>query len=175
MSDLSRFDTKPWPLPKADSVREVVGEFTRIVEFSPGFIHRAAPDYGCAGVKMRLVLVGPRGAASLDVHTGMMPKAVERMWDAMGLDARTTQSAYKSMAASLDFHGREPVYDGQEKSTDRCDYIGGDCYCDGSCCNADAPLEAFIVEGLPGAWRHLEAEYRLRVKQTDERKASVTP
>mgnify|MGYP001423315064 CR=1 FL=1 len=131
------------------------GVLERRVEFSPAFDKRHVDprkNYGVHGVDLRMYLIGPEGAVQFVLYTD---------WHLPHVDAelRAKGSRIQPTPADLGYHSRVPQYEDQA-SRDDCHLLGGPCYYDGSCLNAERIYDVLLREGSDGVWRELEAYYR---------------
>jgi hypothetical protein len=144
-------------------MRTKVGEYERLVEWTPAFDKRSADptrNYGVHGMNLRFVLIGPRGAAHFLLYTAFHLRGVRRYLDD---HEQPWNGTYKPLPCDLGAHSRVPMYEGQEvATTGDCEYIGGPCYSDGSTTHADAAFDAFVERGEEALWEVLEWTYRAR-------------
>jgi len=147
-------------------VEQVVGQFTRRIEFRPAFDKRH-PDpnknYGVGAVVLRFILTGPAGVMQFVCSTGMYLPHVLREWE--GKD-------YNPGAGSgwdIGYHSLTPQYDGQSICQDACEYLGGKpCYYDGTSLGADEFFPTFLAGGDDAVWTMLESRYRDRFEVTHD-------
>lgn len=124
--------------------------FEQAVIFEPGYSN-VAEGYGKHGMGIRFLLRGPKGVAQFLMNTGWVPGE-------KGVPARLAE--YYPSAWDLGYHARVPQYEGAEQyGTQPCDYLGAECWYDGSGLNADPVLAAFIAEGEPAVWRALRNQH----------------
>jgi len=126
----------------------------RIVEFSPAFDKRD-PDleknYGIHCVTLRMTLKGQRGAVQFVLFTG---------WQLPHIRDEFKGRADRALPADIGYHSPVPMYEGQTKLTEACEYLDGrPCYYDGSGLAADRFFDVMTQEGDAGVWRELERYY----------------
>ena len=124
----------------------------RAVIFEPGYDDDVPGRYGRHGMEIRWLLRGPRGAVQFLMNTGWVPGV-------KGVEPRI--SDLFPMATDIGYHAKVPQYEGAEEFSlhEKCDYIGGKCYYDGSGLQAEEIMKHFIVDGEKVIWAALEARY----------------
>jgi hypothetical protein len=135
------------------------------VSFYPAYDKRdpkPAKNYGIHGVDIRFILKGARGAVQFVLYTNWhLPAVQQEMYQrAAYKDECYLQAALGPMAADRGYHSPAPTYEGQEVSSDECEYLDGKpCYYDRSGLDADRIYEVLLAEGDSGVWRELEEYY----------------
>ncbi|KKN11882.1 hypothetical protein LCGC14_1022290, partial [marine sediment metagenome] len=141
-------------------ITEVVGQFTRIVQFSPAWDKRHAdPDknYGVNGVELRVYLQGPLGTIQFVLSTNWMLAAVQTETDAKRLDERFPYLLHKPQPTDIGYHSPKPTYEGHKPLEGKCEFAGGGpCYYDGSSLQAEEVFVIFCRDGLDGLWAEME-------------------
>jgi hypothetical protein len=160
-------------------------KFKRIVEFSPAYDGRPSSEgglkewrtksmkdddgtdhtnYGVGSVQIRFVLKGKKGAIQFLIGTDWYPPHVQE-----SMKFRLSQRAPECVRPKPDgwdvgYHSLVPMYEGQEKMSDSCEYLDGKpCYYDGSSLRADEWVkDIFLKEGSDGIWLEMEKEYVAR-------------
>ena len=124
----------------------------RAVIFEPGYSDTVPHRYGKHGLGIRWLLRGPKGAVQFLMNTGWVPGE-------KGIPPRI--SDLYPTGSDLGYHARVAQYQGAEEwgLHERCEYIGGRCYYDGSGLAADEVLTEFIREGERAIWKALEDRY----------------
>lgn len=142
------------PTRKPTRIEQTVGDFRRVIEATAGF--PLTPNYGQHGMDLRFVLIGQLGATQFLMYTDWVPGKTGR-----GLNASVSASCFP-MAADLGFHWKtSPWGDGDSSMRmPHCDWIGGDCFYDGSGLNAEPVMRRFIAEGFDAVWDELERYYQ---------------
>jgi len=128
-------------------------DLKRTIQFRPAFNRRhpdPAKDYGIGAVLMVFILHGPDGAAQYIVNTG---------WYLPGLGADA-----KGEGFSINYHAKQPNYEGQPASDEACPWTGGPCYCDGSALAGEKLFHEFVRRGEEVVWAELEEWYADRVE-----------
>lgn len=132
----------------------------KIVSFNPGYDKRHTDpnkNYGIAGVTIRFILKGKRGATQFVVFTDWYPPSVQREHFEKQLDHKYFD--VRPMAVDLGYHARTPQYEGQ-KSMGPCEYLdGAECYYDGSGLNAEPVRNMLLMCGDEAVWKELERYY----------------
>ena len=133
--------------------------FERIITIEPAFDKRSPnprKNYGIGSATLRFVLKGDNGATQFVAFTGWhLPDVTEdwkaKEWEIMG----------KLTGADVGYHSPKPIYDGQEVSTEGCEYLNGKpCYYDGSGLRAEeVGVPTLLNKGSEGVWEMLEEEY----------------
>lgn len=138
-------------------------EFRQLVEFSPAWDKRD-PDprknYGIGPVKIRFVLIGPKGAVHWLVRTN---------WELPHVRAELDRKGYKSdplTGYDRGYHSPKPTYEGQQVCQYDCEYIGGPCYCDGSVLASEELVDVLVRNGSDGIWKALREDYEYRFGET---------
>ena len=126
----------------------------RIIEFSPAYDKRdpdPTKNYGIHGVSLRMVLKGQRGAVQFLLYTG---------WQLPHVRDEFKGTATHVLPADVGYHSPVPLYEGQNKITESCQYLDGQaCYYDGSGLAAERFFDVLTQEGDVGVWRELERYY----------------
>ena len=135
----------------------------RAVIFQPGYLDpRTGPNsYGRHGMEIKWLLRGPRGATQFLMYTDWVPGQKDR-------NPRVADMF--PMAADLGYHARVPQYEGAEEwgLHERCEYLTGRCYYDGSGLQAQPVLDRFIRDGEQAIWDALEDRYAALMTRIDE-------
>lgn len=123
------------------------------------------PSINCGihGVEIRFVLKGKLGAVQFVIYTNwMLPEVTkERKPRYIGKILQDVDLYFLyPIPADLGYHSHKPMYDGQEKSTEDCPYIGGSCYYSGSGLGAGPVYDVLLREGSDGVWRELKGYYK---------------
>ena len=124
-------------------------------------------NYGVNGVEMAFFLKGEHGAIQFKVLTNWNLPHVQKRMDSMKLNS-IPYMFHKPMPSDIGYHSRVPQYDGQEKMTDNCPIIGGECYYDGSGLQAEKVFDILVEEGSEGVWKYMENDYEDRFIKTRE-------
>lgn len=119
--------------------------FETAVVFEPGYNDRGG-DYGVHGMDFRFLLRGPKGVAGFVMSTGWVPgeKGVS-----------PSVASLFPMPMDVAYHAHSPQREGQERSIDKCPYLDGPCFSEGSFMAAEPVLKAFIVRGDAAVWEAL--------------------
>src|SRR3990172_7669793 len=106
----------------------------KLIQFSPAF-DRRDPDpnknYGIHGMELRFVLKGSKGAVQFLIYTNWYLPHVAKELARKYTSTIYIETFFMPMAVDIGYHSPEPMYEGQMVMKD-CEYIGKDCYCDGS-------------------------------------------
>lgn len=139
------------------------------IDFIPAFDKRDADpskNYGIGAMKIRFMVVGPKGAIQWLIGTGWYVRSARE--HLKGFPVHEWDLKRKPEGYDLGYHAKEPQYEGQS-AMDHCDVLGdGACFYDGSSLQAELPIEGFLSEGADYVWRKLEAEYRHRLEGDGE-------
>jgi hypothetical protein len=145
---------------KNNSIREVVGKYTRVIEFEVGFDHwtdkaKYGCDHGQHGMQMRFVLIGSEGAVQwLSGFQDMVPGNVDIIDNVKYRG--TTGTVFSGW--DLGYHWNTKQYDGMSEFD--CTYTeSGHCYYDGSGIAGGNLVPIFLSEGPAGIWQQLEEYY----------------
>ena len=129
----------------------------RITEIEPAWDKRSADpnkNYGISAVTLRFVLKGELGAVQFVIFTGWYLPEIR---DEKGLSLTSIRTP---MAYDLGYHSPKPMYDGQQKMTEKCPCLNGKpCYYDGSTLNAEPVLDIMVRQGGEAMWKELENAY----------------
>ncbi|MCJ7767420.1 hypothetical protein MUP79_03395 [Candidatus Bathyarchaeota archaeon] len=140
---------------------------TREVLFMPAYDKRdpnPAKNYGIGSVRIAFIVKGSRGAITLSFYTNWyLPETVaeyrtgfKRADGSFGVSDLEAGEPVK--AFSYDYHSKTQRFEGQIKYED-CQYLGGDCYTDGSCLNADPFKKLLLEKGSDGVFEEMEKDY----------------
>lgn len=132
----------------------------RLTFWRPAFDKRDSnplKNYGVGSVKCIMVLKGPKGAVHFVWAPGMYLPSVYEWWASRGLHTDGNKPDY--MGYDVGYHSPKPTYKGQSLSMDKCDYLDGPCYTDGSGLRADTFMKIFVEEGDEAIWKKLEEDY----------------
>jgi hypothetical protein len=142
----------------------------RVTFFRPAF-HKVAEDpaknYGVGSMEVFMVLKGEKGAVHFIFMTGMYLPETYKWWADTGLRSvagRLSHSGYPSgtMGVDVGYHAYTPHYEGQTISRDKCEWIDGPCYGDGSALRADEWFDIIMRKGSDEIWKMLEEDYKER-------------
>ena len=141
-----------------------MSEFTREVIFYPAFDKRN-PDphknYGIHGVDLRFILKKDNMAVQFIVYTNWhLPHVSKENINRLN-SPQDIELFWMPIPADLGYHSPYPMYDGQSIHKG-CEYIGQDCYYDGSSLMADDVFKILLKEGSDGVWRRLEEYWNSR-------------
>ena len=143
----------------AGRAQGVSDHFKKSVTFAPAYDKRdpdPSKNYGIGGVRIRFVLVGPKGAVQFLLLTDWYPAHVQREVNPHNIFA----SELKPRGADVGYHSPKPRYDGQE-SMGPCEHLdGAECFYDGSGLRAMEWVPEFLEGGDAWVWRKLEGVYR---------------
>lgn len=120
----------------------------KIIKFIPGYDKRSddpKQNFGIHGVNLLFVLKGEEGAVTFTIYTNWMPKSC--------------RVALLPMPADLGYHSKVPSYEGQ-CHFEKCDWLNGECYYDGSTLNAEPIFELLVDKGEEAVWEALEQYYK---------------
>lgn len=139
-------------IPYSCKVRAKVGDFERCISLRPGYVCpvQGGQSHGVAGVKFLFMLIGEDGAMEFSISTPWRPDWHE-FWKPREYD--------RVMPCGIEYHSKTPQYDGHKKSTDDCEWTGGDCWCDGSALQAMDVFKVLVTDGEDALWRELERRY----------------
>jgi hypothetical protein len=116
-------------------------------------------SHGVHGLTITFISKGPKGAAQFMLYTGWLPLYCEA--DSIGSRYYDTKSS--AMPADLGYHSKVPMYEGQEKASESCEYCDGKpCYYDGSGLSAYDAFYTLVNGGDEALWRYLDEYYNAR-------------
>lgn len=145
-------------------------ELKRQCEFVPGFDKRhedPMKNYGISGGKFIFVVSGERGAVHFVCGANMYPdSAIAHLVGHYSNSAAEFAESVKPMGYDVGYHSPKPIYEGQIAHSD-CEWIGGDCYSDGSALRAAEWMDEFAARGTAWLWPALEQEYRERFDEAE--------
>lgn len=147
--------------------RSMGGGFTRRVDFSPSynFLRPTDDNYGIGAMRIRFVLIGPKGAIQWMIGTEWFIASARQ--HLRQFSERDIDNLRKPSGWDLGYHAREKQYDRQQ-SMGPCEYLdGAECFYDGSSLNADLLIEGFLAGGDEWLWPQLESYYRCRFEGAD--------
>lgn len=144
----------------------------RIIKLEPGFdcirfeckfnSDKCKPgeggSHGRAGLDIRFVVKGKKGAIQFLLYTGWLPQKTEPS----GIGTRWIEkwSRTEVLPADLGCHSKKPLYEGQEIVSDSCEYCDGKpCYYDGSGLQASNAMYTLVNGGGEALWQFLEEYY----------------
>jgi hypothetical protein len=140
-----------------------VSNFERIVHMRPAYDKRDSDpkkNYGIHGVNLTMILKGEEGAVQFVLFTNwQLPHVQKETYDKHFGDRERIELFTTPMAADLGYHWPTERYEGQTVCKDKCDWLNGPCYYDGSSLNAERVFEVLLREGSEGVWRELESFY----------------
>ena len=155
----------------SNAVSEVVGEFTRRIEFNPAWDrHHSDPNknYGVHGVDLGFYLIGPRGAVQFRIFTNWQLRHIQDEQDSRTLDRQFPHLLCHPMPADLGYHSRVRMYPSQEPISEDCPIIGGMCYYDGSSLAAEEVYWEWVEKGMDWLWERLERAYYSMLEDSGE-------
>ncbi len=134
------------------------------VDFLKAFDRRhpdPAKNYGMHGVETRFYAIGEGRTVQLVIYTNWMLSDVESDGDGYPFRRRGWHDGIlcQPMPADLGYHSAVPMYEGQDKM-DKCEFIPGGCYYDGSGLNAYKPTQILVREGGDALWAFLDNYWR---------------
>jgi hypothetical protein len=157
------------------AIRMETGTFQRQVEFEPGYneLHDPAGS-GCAGMKIRFVLLGDYGATQFLFDTGWTPlgpvdehlKDERSRWPISATTHESAVSRIYPLGMDVGYHWATPLHRDQEPM--ECEYtMTGECYYDGSSLAATDLAREFMIHGEKAVWKELEWRYNSQVEAMD--------
>ncbi len=121
----------------------------------------AGGSHGRHGLQIRFVVKGNKGAVQFLLHTDWLPQYTEK--SSIGSRDIHDWGGEHVIPVDLGYHAKEPQYDGQEPSTEACEFCDGEpCYYDGSALNANDAMYALVNGGGEALWAFLDAYYECR-------------
>ena len=148
----------------------------RQIEFKPAFDKRnsdPSKNYGIHGLEIIFLLKKEKATMQFQIYTNWHLPNVQKWLNkkAVGEKLSYIGALFNPMGADVGCHSKQPMYKGQEPTTQNCKYTDGICYYDGSSLQARELLERFITEGEEIVWATLEKRYQLWI---EERKSTMT-
>ena len=104
-----------------------------------------------------MILKGKKGAVHFIYGTGMYLDKTHKYWNNKGLHEENGTPDY--MGYDVGYHTAYPHYKEQTKQSEKCEWIGGPCYCDGSAMRGDEFMKILIEKGSDEIWKLLEEDY----------------
>ena len=155
-----------------NSIREVVGKFTRVIEFEVGYDHwtdktKWGCNHGQNGMNMKFLLLGPDGTVQwLFGFSEMVPGNVDIINNVKARYNKTTVFS----GWDLGYHWPTPRYESQENDRrEDCPYTAdGVCYYDGSGIAGGDLVPVFLNNGPAGIWKALEEYYEELCNEREE-------
>lgn len=133
----------------------------KITRFKPAF-HNVDDDptknYGVGSVMCYMVLKGELGAVHFIFSTGMFLDETYEYWKRKGLHTETNRPDF--MGYDVGYHSPKKLSDWQVGGRKDCEWIGKQCFCDGSIMRAEEWLKIFLEKGSDEIWKLLEEEYK---------------
>lgn len=141
--------------------------FTKEIRFKPAFDKRHADpskNYGIHGVELAFYLTGDKGTVQFVVYTNWQLKHVQEEFDKgrpnMSDGGKWVHLSCHPMPADIGYHSPVPRYKGQTPISQKCDFIDGPCYYDGSGLNAEPIYWRLVSEGDKAVWEEMESYYK---------------
>lgn len=103
---------------------------------------------------LRFVMEGDRGVVVFTLFTQWSPDMIDPVIKV----PRPTVPIQPPLPGALSYHSPTPVFEGQN-ARPGCEFLNGDCYCDGSTLAAADVFATLLSEGTPGVWRRLAEFY----------------
>ena len=153
----------------------ITDEFTHEVRFIKSYDRREEPEarYGACGMKMMLILRGPKAVITFEVLTAWASRPLKRPfnWNAAKPWARDDKPGVDfghpspgPMGGGVSIHCPEKLNDWWLGPTE-CNVVeGGVCFGDTGFMVGDAVLDALVSEGDAGVWRELREIYDAWIK-----------
>jgi hypothetical protein len=151
-----------------------MSDFEQIVEVVPAFSkrdHDPAKDFGIGAVQIRFVLKGPKGATQFVIGTDWyLPADQRRLRPRTGVLGETVQPS----GWNVGYHSPVQQYEGQQQSTEACEYLNGEpCYYGESGLAAADFVPTFLAGGSDAVWKMLRERYDERFGDTSARIAEL--
>lgn len=109
-------------------------------------------EHGKAGLKIRFVVKGEKGAIQFLIGTSLYPARPE--------DFTLSMERVYIEPQDLGYHSLKPMYKGHKPITSHCEFLNGkSCYYDGSTLNAYDPFCVLANAGEEALWEYLEEYY----------------
>lgn len=146
--------------PGDDAERREFPPLRREIQWQPGYDYRNNPEkrqFGCHGMNIRWLLIGPLGAVQFLIYSSWLPSWVESGPWGNTIDTHDDR-VFGPMGADLGHHWSTPTY--EDEGCQKCDILpGGECFYDGSGMAADDLLGVLLTEGHEAVWCRMESEY----------------
>ena len=136
--------------------------FRREIRFRPAFDKRTNdPKTNCGihGADLAFYLHGQKGVIQFVVFTGWHLPHVQAELDAKRPDGQFPYLFHKPQPADIGYHSRKPMYEGQKPMGYECEFLGGECYYDGSSLQAEEVFNILIKGGDAAVWNEMERRY----------------
>ena len=133
--------------PAGQCITETVGDFTRVMEFRPGW--PLDPEYGRHGMEIWFYLTGVEGTTYFSLMTNWVPGEI-----GLGM----VKSGAFTMANVLGYCWPTRVRTSDEQRSD-CGINPGSCFSDSGTLAAVPVFDRFIAEGSDAVWSELESYY----------------
>jgi len=146
----------------------------RQLMISPAFDKRndnPQKDFGICGCRIFFAVVGKKGAVTVNFSTNWYLESTVNEYKNRGINRNLLgggKEQHKTKidlevgkpisSGSWDYHCKRRRYKGQMPFKN-CEFIGGDCYGDGSCLRADVYLRLLIERGSDAVFTKLEIDY----------------
>lgn len=119
-------------------------------------------NHGICACRVFFVVKGKEGAITFNFYTNWYLPETEKEY-------RDKEKVLKTnkLIGSWDIHSKEPLFKDQEVTIEDCEFLGQDCYCDGSCLKADRYIELLIRKGSEAVFKKLEEDYRREFMDED--------
>lgn len=134
--------------------------FERAVVFEPGFGRNpeegslpSSERYGRSAMSIRFLLRGDAGVVQFLMGTGWVPEKEE-----IGGWGYSDWVAHRPFSRDVGYHARTAHYEGQE-SMGQCEYLGAECFYDGSGLLAEEVMADFFDRGERAVWERLHRYY----------------
>lgn len=134
-------------------------EFKREFTLTGAYAH---PKYGRCSMRMFFHVIGPKGAISVSMFTSWyLPSEQQEMLGAYSKYPYDPKEQFlQPHLCSIDYHAREPQYEGQSAMANCRLLDGADCYFDGtSLWFGEAWMEGFLNGGSDWLYERMEEEY----------------
>jgi len=154
----------------------------REIRITPAFDKRSdepSKDYGIGSCRIWFIVSGKAGAVVVNFFTNwFLSKTVKEYKEegifrnTLDLNSRGRENFKTKInlenktplrACSWDYHSKKKrKYAIKNKD---CEFVGGVCYCDGSCLRADKYKDLLLSEGSEGVFKQLEEDYKIEFKE----------
>lgn len=131
-------------------------KLTRSVEMYPAYDKRDSDpkkNYGISSATLKFLLSGPKGTIQFSILTGWHLPHVAKELEAKG------RPFGEPMGMDLGYHAHAKQYESQEVMQNKCDYLGGPCYYDGTSLGAQDLMATLLENGLDAVWEVMERRY----------------
>lgn len=118
-------------------------------------------SHGVHGLNITFISKGSDGAVQFVLYTGWLPFYQK----ADNIGSRYYDIKASAMPADLGYHSKVPMYEGQSKVGESCEYCdGAPCYYDGSGLAAYDAFYTLVNGGDVALWKYLDKYYNARFK-----------